>query len=119
MAADAVRSVSVIAVSLLSFVGFLTLVGYLYEKFTKVEPEEAAGEERLENSRHGEEKSRDEERNLKERSLENSLQNLQGELTTSQIVYLVDFLDKADDVLLEKILITLCSSCAFTSNQVW
>lgn len=118
MAPNVVTRVSVVAVSVLSFVGFLTLVGYLYEKFTRVETKERDSEESSKTSRPREEKSRAEERRTEESSPENSLENLQGELSTSQIVFLLGLLDKADEVLLEKTLITLCSSCAFTSNQV-
>lgn len=117
MAPNVVSRVSVVAVSVLSFVGFLTLVGYLHEKFTRVETKERDSEETSKTSRPREEKSRAEER-TEDSSSENSLENLQGELSTSQIVFLLGLLDKADDVLLEKTLITLCSSCAFTSNQV-
>lgn len=97
----------IVAATAFGFVGFLTFLGYIYDKYYKIEYKDK------QNGKTSQGKS-----TPKETQRDSTIETPQGELTTSQIEHLINVIGTVDNETLENLLISLSNSCAFTQNQV-
>lgn len=102
---------SLVAFSALGFIGFFTFVGFIYERFKKIEYKD--GQKSKKSAPQA--KQKDSKVQLDARDVQ---VNSQGELTDSQIKHLINVIGTVDEATLENLLISLANCCAFTKNQV-
>lgn len=102
------QSLPILAATAFGLFGFFTLLGYIYDRFKKIEYKDATKGEQLHKKTV-----------VEGAQVDNKLESTpQGDLTSEQLEHLINAIGTVEDSKLESILITLSNSCAFTQNQV-
>lgn len=102
------RNLPILAATAFGLVGFFTFLGYIYERFKKIDYKDDKTDKKIQGKKI-----------VQETQVEQKIEPFpQGELSSAQLEHLINAIGTVEDSKLESLLITISNSCAFTHNQV-